>query len=69
MLSGSKAFDENWFNDIVGTKLLREGQFTAAISYLEKVPVSYINRQGIARYMAARDYNVERWFKLLGRHR
>ena len=63
VLSGSKTFDENWFNDIVGTKLLREGQFTAAISYLEKVPVSYINRQGIARYMAARDYNVERWFK------
>ena len=63
LFNGTKALDETWFNDIVGTKLLREGQFTAAISYLEKVPTSYINKQGIARYMAARDYNVERWFK------
>ena len=51
------------FNDMMGTKLLREGEFQAAISYLEKVPLSYVQEQGIAEYMARKDYNKEIWLK------
>ncbi len=51
------------FNDEMGTKLLREGEFQAAIPYLEKVPLSYVQEQGIADYMARKDYNKEIWLK------
>ena len=45
------------------TKLLREGEFQAAIPYLEKVPLSHISEQGISYYMARKDYNQEIWLK------
>lgn len=51
------------FNDMMGTKLLREGEFQAAIPYLEKVPLSHVQEQGIADYMARKDYNKEIWLK------
>ena len=51
------------FNDMMGTKLVREGNFAAAIPYLEKVPLAYLNEQGIARYASRRDFHVERWLK------
>ena len=49
------------FNDMMGTKLLREGEFQAAIRYLENVPLSHVQEQGIAEYMARKDYNKEIW--------
>ena len=55
------ALSENEFNDLVGTKFIREGNFQAAIPYLEKVPLSYISKQNISPYMAQRDFNKERW--------
>ena len=57
------SIDNNNFNDIMGTKLLREGEFQAAINYLEKVPLSLISEQSISYYMARKDYNVEPWMK------
>ncbi|MBR5030283.1 MAG: hypothetical protein IKX63_04170 [Muribaculaceae bacterium] len=51
------------FNDMMGTKLVREGEFQAAINFLEKVPLSYISEQGISYYMARKDYNKEIWMK------
>ena len=54
---------EDTFNDLMGTKLLREGEFQAAINYLEKVPLSLISEQGISYYMARKDYNKEIWLK------
>lgn len=60
---GSNSLDATTFNDLMGTKLLREGEFNAAISYLEKVPLSYISEQGISYYMARKDYNQEIWLK------
>lgn len=56
-------FNANNFNDLMGTKLVREGEFRGAINYLEKVPVSYISEQGISYYMARKDYNQEIWLK------
>lgn len=55
--------EQTLYDDMMGTKLIREGKFEQAIPYLEKVPLSYICKQGIARYMMYRDYNTERWFK------
>lgn len=55
--------EKDSFNDLMGTKLLREGEFQAAINYLEKVPLSLISNQGISYYMARKDYNQEIWFK------
>lgn len=63
MFASNISIPENWVNDLVGTKMIREGRFTEAISYLENVPVSFIGSQNINRYMSRRDYNVERWLK------
>lgn len=60
---GDNTLEANEFNDLMGTKLLREGKFENAIPYLKKVPLSYLSQQGISRYSTRRDYNVERWFK------
>ncbi|MBP5688535.1 MAG: hypothetical protein J6X22_07845 [Muribaculaceae bacterium] len=51
------------FNDMMGTKLVREGEFQAAINYLEQVPLSYISEQGISYYMERKDYNKVIWMK------
>ena len=56
-------FNATDFNDLMGTKLVREGEFRGAINYLEKVPTSYISEQGISYYMARKDYNTEIWIK------
>ncbi|MBQ7691234.1 MAG: hypothetical protein IJT30_08630 [Muribaculaceae bacterium] len=53
----------DYFNDRIGTKLIREGEFEAAIPYLEKVPVSYYGTLAISYYMARRDMEQHRWFK------
>lgn len=55
--------NENMVTDMTATKFMRQGRFAEAIPYLERVPVDYISTQGISRYMARRDYNVDRWFK------
>ncbi len=55
--------DDTRFNDMMGTKLVREGEFQAAIGFLERVPLSYISQQGISYYMARKDYNKVIWMK------
>lgn len=54
--------DANKFNDMVGTKMIREGKFADAIPYLEKVPISYLRTQAIAPYSSVRDYRVAMCF-------
>ena len=60
-ITSSLHFETVDYNDVIGTKLLREGRFDEAIPYLEKVPLSYLSKQGISRYAARRDYTKERW--------
>jgi len=55
--------DNDTFNDKMGTKLVREGEFQAAINYLEKVPLEHISKHGTSYYMARKDYNQVIWFK------
>lgn len=52
---------EDDFNDMVGTKFLRQGEFANAIPYLERVPLSFLSQQGISKYAVARDYTRDRW--------
>lgn len=52
----------DYINDRIGTKLIREGRFDEAIPYLEKVSLSYIGKQAISFYMARRNYKLDRWF-------
>ncbi len=56
-----KKVNNNVLNDLIGTKYLREGNFDAALPYLQQVPASYISTLGLSRYMARRDYHKERW--------
>ena len=53
--------DSIYYFDLIGTKLIAEGRFDEAVPYLEKVPLTFLNRQNICRYMALRDFRVPRW--------
>ena len=63
ILSAEQDMSADKFNDMVGTKLIREGRFAEAIPYLEKVSLAYLGQQGIAPYASVRDYHVEMCFK------
>ncbi len=54
--------DKFYFDDLIGTKYISQGEFAKAVSYLKNVPMDYINTQAVAYYMQRRDYKLERWF-------
>ena len=56
-------FDKEFYNDVMGTKLLSECRFEEAIPYFKQTSLDFISSQNIAPYVAARDYKVERWLK------
>ena len=58
---GKVNHDNDYFNDLIGTKYLAEGNFTEAAKYLEKVPLKFIENQNISWYMANRDYTKDPW--------
>ncbi len=53
--------DANFYNDIIGTRLLAQARFADAVPFLEKVSVDFLNTQNIAPYAAQRTYAKERW--------
>lgn len=55
--------DANYFNDMIGTKLLAQNAFEEAIPYFEKIPLSFFCSQNICYYAANRDWTVPRWLK------
>lgn len=63
LLAGNEKMTTDMYNDMVGTKLIREGKFGDAKPYLEKVSLNYLSGQAIAPYAAARDYKTEQCFK------
>lgn len=63
LMLDSLSHDRDYFNDLIGTHLLREGRFAEAIPYFELISLAFLNRQNIAYYAACRSYKVERWFK------
>lgn len=51
----------DYMNDIIGTRLLRQGKFAEAREYLAKVSVSFLDRQNIAPYAAVRSFTDAPW--------
>jgi hypothetical protein len=51
-----------YFNELIGTAYLREGEFAAAIPYLEKVSVAFINKLGYSSEARGTDFTLDRWF-------
>lgn len=55
--------DNEFLNEIIGTKYLRLGQWTEAEKYLSEVSIGFVNTMNIVPFMARRDYRVEPWKK------
>lgn len=55
--------DAEYFEEIIGTKYIRQANWKEAIKHLEKVSVAFINDMNIAPYMAHRSYTKEPWVK------
>ena len=53
--------NDNYYNDLVGTRLLACARWAEAIPYLEKVDNSFLCDQGIAPYAKKMDFNADRW--------
>jgi hypothetical protein len=62
-VTGKVYKDANYFNDMIGTKLLAQNAFEEAIPYFEKIPLSFFCGQNISYYAANRDWTVPRWLK------
>lgn len=54
--------DEQYFNDLIGTKYMAEGRFSEAIPYLQDLTTEFMSNQAISIYEATRQYDIERWF-------
>lgn len=55
--------DADYYNDLIGTKLIRLCQYDKAIGYLKTVSMKFLKLQNIAGYMNNRNFTVERWMK------
>ena len=53
--------NDNYYNALVGTRLLACARWAEAIPYLEKVDNSFLSDQGIAPYAKKMDFNADRW--------
>lgn len=54
--------NKDYYNDLIGTRYIAEGRFADALTWLERVPLEYLEKQNISWYMANRAYTVPRWF-------
>jgi hypothetical protein len=61
LLKPGLQLDDNYLNDLVGTKYLRVCRWEEAIQWLSKVPLTFYNEKGYAVYAANRRYTVEPW--------
>lgn len=63
-LWGQIEHNPDYFNDLIGTKYLAEGDFQKAIPFLQAVPMKFLNEQAIAKYMVFRDYSKPKWVEI-----
>ena len=59
-------YDADFFNDMIGTHYIAEAKFEKAITYLQKVPLSFLEGQNISFYLANRDFTKARWITKQG---
>ena len=52
---------DDYYNDLIGTRLLACARWEEAIPYLEKVGRDFLDSQGIAPYAKKMDFNLDRW--------
>lgn len=60
-LSARLRHDNEFLNELIGTKYLRLGRWTKAVQYLSLVSIDFVNKMNIVPFMAHRDYRVEPW--------
>lgn len=53
---------DDYFNDLIGTRLMAMGRFEEAIPYLRKVSTDFIYNSNICGYIGRRNYQQPRWF-------
>ncbi len=53
--------DAEYYNDLIGTRLLAMGRFAEAQEYLGRVSLAFLNRQNIVPYACLRRFDTERW--------
>lgn len=49
------------YTDLIGTRLMKEGEFAKAEPWLKQTSLEYLSAQDLSYYMTRRDYNRERW--------
>uniref|UniRef100_A0AB33J7J1 Tetratricopeptide repeat protein n=1 Tax=Prevotella sp. GTC17259 TaxID=3236795 RepID=A0AB33J7J1_9BACT len=54
--------DREYYNDLIGSKFLREGRFAEALPYLRKLSMLYINSPQSDYLLWHRDFAAPRWF-------
>lgn len=59
-LAAYSYFDEDYLNDIIGTRCLRARKYEDAVIYLGKVPESYEHRLNTRKYLTIDPFEVER---------
>lgn len=60
-LWGQIEHNQDYFNDLIGTKYLAEGNYPKATQFLQKVPLTFLDQQAIAKYMVYRDFSKAKW--------
>ena len=54
--------NDDYYNDLIGTRLMAAGRFEEAIPYLKKVSTDFIYNSNICGYIGRRNYQRPRWF-------
>lgn len=54
--------NDDYYNDLIGTRLMASGRFEEAIPYLKKVSTDFIYNSNICGYTGRRNYQQPRWF-------
>ena len=55
--------NEDYLNDLIGTKYISRMEWNKALDYLKKVPLTFLDGQNICEYMAKRSFTTEQWRK------
>ena len=58
----SSYLNDDYYNDLIGTRLMAAGLFEEAIPYLKKVSTDFIYNSNICGYIGRRNYQRPRWF-------
>ncbi|WP_262280938.1 hypothetical protein [Hallella absiana] len=58
----SSYLSDDYYNDLIGTRLMAAGHFEEAIPYLKKVSTDFIYNSNICGYIGRRNYQRPRWF-------